>query len=69
MAKQGQGPVTGHGSGNRGGKHHDGWNDAIQDALSKLPPGGGSFDVRFQAEVTPNPGHINEYMVVLDPRS
>ncbi len=58
-------PVVGQAPGNRGGKHHEGWDDALEDARKKAD--GGRYSVEFEVTISSNPGQINEYRVKLTP--
>lgn len=64
------GEITGRISGKQVGKaHSDGFNRALDNALQKLQKEhhGQRFQVLYFIKVTPNPGGVGEYSVVLDP--
>jgi hypothetical protein len=61
--------VHGKARGKPGDVHHDRWSEAMNAALAAIPTGGGKYEATFHVDVSANPGHINEYLVVLRPSS
>jgi len=65
-------PANGHARGAPGKPHHQGWDEALADALQNAsqlgPPGTYEVDVEFSATVeVHNPGTIQGYAVKLKP--
>jgi hypothetical protein len=65
-------PANGHAAGAPGKSHHQGWDEALADALDKAsalgPPDTYEVDVVFSATVkVTNPGTIQGYSVTLNP--
>jgi hypothetical protein len=65
-----QNPVTGRHTPAAPTQHWDGWNAAIEDALSQIRqswPNGRYADAKVQLLATINPGSIVEYSVTITP--
>jgi len=48
--------------------HHEGWDDALDDALDKAKKigfAGQTVNVQFSAEIKPNPSQVQKYIVTL----
>jgi hypothetical protein len=51
-------------------EHTKNLNDALSDALEKWNPGDGAeVVIKIEASVTPNPGGISQYRVILEKKS
>jgi hypothetical protein len=51
-------------------EHTKNLNDALSDALEKWNPGDGAeVVIKIEATLTPNPGGISQYRIVLVPKS